>query len=268
MALLAYVKKVCAAWIDYPLQEGKLLQGHYRILRFIGMGSYGLTYLCQDIRTGAEFVIKQAKPSKGRLGRDLLQKEIQIMQQLHHPSIPSCLTSFNENKQLFMIMDYMKGQTVEDLIFERGAKFPENEALGLIRKLMVVVAYLHTQGFVHRDIRIPNVILQGERIHLIDFGLASRIGEPSLQDEGTDEALQRRRATEVTSDLYAIGHFLLFMLYSTYESSEVHEENTKGWEQELDLTPATKRMIRKLLQIDPAYTSTQDFIDELDAILP
>jgi serine/threonine-protein kinase len=268
MGLLAYLKKVYSAWIDYPLQEGKLLHGHYCILQFLGMGSYGLTYLCQDIRTGTELVIKQAKPSKGQLGRDLLRRETEIMRQLHHPSIPSCLTSFQEYKQMYMIMEYVKGQTVEDLIFERGAKFAEKEALSLIRNLMQVVSYLHTQGFVHRDIRIPNVILQGERIHLIDFGLASRIGEPALQDYGTDEALQRRRATEVTSDLYAVGHFLLFMLYSTFESSEILEESAKGWEEELELTSATKRMIRKLLQIDPTYNRTQDFIDELDASLP
>ncbi|MDU0200519.1 MULTISPECIES: serine/threonine protein kinase [Paenibacillus] len=265
MALLAYVKKVYAAWIDYPLQDGTLLQAQYRILRFLGMGSYGLTYLCQDIRTGAELVIKQAKPSKGKLGRDLLQKEIEIMQQLQHPSIPRCLAFFKENKQMFMLMDYVKGQTVEDLIFERGAKFSEKEAISLIRKLMPVVSYLHTQGFVHRDIRIPNVILQGDCIYLIDFGLASRIGEPIEYVEG--EALQRRRATEVTSDQYAIGHFLLFMLYSTFETTDVLEESAKGWEEELDLSPATKRMIRKLLQIDPAYTSTQAFIDEVNTIL-
>ncbi|MCY9659803.1 protein kinase [Paenibacillus chondroitinus] len=265
MALLAYMKKVYAAWIDYPLQEGKLLQAQYRILRFLGMGSYGLTYLCQDIRTGGELVIKQAKPSKGKLGRDLLQKELEIMQQLQHQSIPRCLAFFEENKQMFMLMDYVKGQTVEDLIFERGEKFLEKEALSLISKLMPVVSYLHMQGFVHRDIRIPNVILQGERIYLIDFGLASRIGDPNEYVEG--EALQRRRVTEETSDLYAIGHFLLFMLYSTFETSEVHEESANGWEEELDLTPATKRMIRKLLQIEPAYTSTQAFIDELNTIL-
>lgn len=265
--MLAYVKKVYATWIDYPLQEGKLLHGHYRILNFLGLGSYGLTYLCQDIRTGTELVVKQAKPSKGQLGRDLLRQEIEIMHQLRNPSIPNCLMSFQENKQMFMVMDYVKGRTVEDLIFERGAKFSEKEALNLIRKLIQVVFYLHRQGFVHRDIRIPNVILQGERIHLIDFGLAARIGDPALQDDGTDVALQRRRATEVTSDLYAIGHFVLFMLYSTFESSEVLAEKAKGWEEELELTPATKRMIRKLLQIDSTYTSTQDFIDELDAIL-
>jgi serine/threonine-protein kinase len=265
--LIAYVKKVYSAWIDYPLQEGKLLHGQYRILRFLGLGSYGLTYLCQDIRTGTELVVKQAKPSKGQLGRDLLRQETEIMRQLQHPSIPSCLTSFQENKHKFMVMHYVKGRTVEDLIFERGAKFSEEEALILIRKLMQVVLYLHRQGFVHRDIRIPNVILQGERIHLIDFGLAARIGDPALQDDATDEALQRRRATEVTSDLYAIGHFVLFMLYSTFESSEVLADGAKGWEEELELTPATKRMLRKLLQIDASYTSTQAFIDELEAIL-
>ncbi|MBD0378901.1 serine/threonine protein kinase [Paenibacillus sedimenti] len=262
-----YFKRVYEAWIDYPQRVGKVLAGQYRIERFLGIGSYGLTYLCQDVQSGEEIVLKQAKPSKGRLGQELLRREIEIMGQLNHRSIPRCLASFEEQKRLYMVTEYVKGQTVEELIFERGALFTEKEAFGIVRKLMEIVCYVHDKGFVHLDIRIPNVILQGERISLIDFGLASRLGEPAHIDPGADMELARRRKVEVSSDLYAIGHFILFMLYSAFEPKVPGVEASGGWEEELEVSPNMKKILRKLLQIDPTYVSAQAFIVDLDAAL-
>ncbi|MDD9268158.1 serine/threonine protein kinase [Paenibacillus sp. GCM10023248] len=268
MSIKAYLKRVYTEWIDFPHKEGTDLLGQFRIERFLGMGSYGLTYLCRDMGTGEEVVLKQAKPSKKQLGRDLLLREYEIMQRLQHPSIPHCVAAVHERKQMYMITEYVKGQTVEDLIFARGYRYSEHEALLLIRKLMEVVRYLHEQRFVHLDIRIPNVILHRDCLHLIDFGLASRIGEPPSQPFGSDEELKRKRTAEIASDLYAIGHFMLFMLYSTYEAGQAQTETgSLSWEEELQLTPATKGMLRKLLQTDAAYGSTEAFIEDLDAIL-
>jgi serine/threonine-protein kinase len=264
MTLFGYLKRVYEAWIDYPEREGKLLAGKYRIGRFLGMGSYGLTYLCHDIESGEEIVVKQARPSKGRLGRELLCREIEIMGQLEHPSIPRCLALFEYKKRLYMATEYVKGQTVEDLIFERGAVFSEREALCIVRKLVEIVSFVHDKGYVHLDIRIPNVILQGERVHLIDFGLASRLGEPARVEPGAGEEARLRRTADMSSDLYAIGHFLLFMLYSAFDPGDPDVKSTAGWEEELNVSTVTKRMIRKLLQIDPPYADAQAFLRELD----
>ncbi|QYR19416.1 protein kinase [Paenibacillus sp. sptzw28] len=262
--MFSYLRRVFEAWIDFPEREGKVIGGKYRIIRFLGMGSYGLTYLCLDIAAGGQVAVKQAKPSKGRLGRELLRREIEIMRQLLHPSIPRCLAVIENKKRLYMVTEFVNGQTVEDLIFERGAVFTEKEAIGIISRLMEIVCFIHHNGFVHLDIRIPNVMLQGDRISLIDFGLASRLGEPARAQPDADEETRLRRTAVVTSDLYAIGHFLLFMLYSGYDRSDAHSESTAGWEEELNVSPLTKRMIRKLLQIDTPYTDSLEFMRELD----
>ncbi len=94
-----------------------------------------------------------------------------------------------------------------------------------------------------------------------------RFAYPSLLEIGPGEELIRRRTVAITSDLYAIGHFLLFMLYSTFESIDDQEDSTIGWEEELSVTGQTKQMIRKLLQIDPPYVNAQSCIEDLDAIL-
>lgn len=264
MGLFEYLKGVYEAWIDYPKREGTVITNKYRIQRFLGIGSYGLTYLCLDVDSGHEVVLKQAKPSKGTFGRDLLYREIDTLGRLRHPSIQRCLASFEYKDQLYMVTKYLKGQTVEDLIFERGVVFSEKEALCFVRRLMAILSYVHEQGFVHLDIRIPNVILDGDQIHLIDFGLACRLGEPIRTDLGSDDETTRTRTVEAPDDLYAVGHFILFMLYSGYDSCTFEAEVTSGWEDELTVSPMTKHMLRKLLQIDPPYMDTQQFVRDLD----
>ena len=267
MGLFEYLKGVYEAWIDYPKRDGTLITNKYRIQRFLGIGSYGLTYLCLDVDSGQEVVLKQAKPSKGTFGRDLLYREINILGQLRHSSILRCLASFEYKDQLYMVTEYLKGKTVEDLIFEREVVFSERETLCFVRRLMRIISYVHEQGFAHLDIRIPNVILDGDQIHLIDFGLACRLGEPIRAKLRPDDETTHCRAVEVSDDLYAVGHFILFMLYSGYDSNLFEWESNSGWEDELTLSPMTKHMLRKLLQIDPPYRNTQQFVRDLDHYL-
>lgn len=258
------MKGVYEAWIDYPKREGTVIASRYRIQRFLGIGSYGLTYICIDVDSDQEVVLKQSKPSKGTVGRDLLFREIDVLGRLRHPSIQKCLASFEYKKKLFMVTDYVKGKTVEDLIFEREAVFSEKEALCFVRRLMEILSYVHEQGFVHLDIRLPNVILDGDQIYLIDFGLACRLGESIRAKFGSTAETSQSKTAEVPNDLYGIGHFILFMLYSGYDSCSSEVELNSGWEDELTVSPMTKHMLRKLLQIDPPYTDPQQFVRDLD----
>ncbi|CAG7650113.1 serine/threonine protein kinase [Paenibacillus allorhizosphaerae] len=269
--MLNYMKEVYQAWIDYPLREGKQLAGKYRIEKFLGAGSYGLTYLCRELSTGRTVVIKQHKPSKGELGIELLQREANILGKLEHPDIPQLIETFTHNKRPYLVISHVQGKTVEELLFERKAVFSETESLSIVHRLTAIARSIHDQEHVHLDIRPPNVIMQGDRLHLIDFGLAARIGEPARVEPEADEEAWRRRSTEPASDLYAMGHFLLFLLYSGYPvSSEARTSgefagSLPGWEQELAVTPGTKRIIRKLLQLDAPYPDAAALLRDLDA---
>ncbi|MEF3303406.1 serine/threonine protein kinase [Paenibacillus sp. GYB003] len=268
MKLFAYWRSVYEAWIDYPKREGAVIAGQYRILRFLGIGSYGLTYVCVDADSGREVVLKQAKPSKRAAGRQALRREADVLTRLRHPSIPQWLASFEYNNGAYMATELVRGQTVEDFIFERGVVFSELETLRFVRRLVDIVAYVHEQGFVHSDIRIPNVILNDDRIHLIDFGLACRIGEPALRKTAFDSsAAAPNKSAEPADDLYAIGHFMLFMLYSGFEPRSSEAVRDASWENELTLSPATRRMLRKLLRIDSPYSNTRQFARDVDLSL-
>ena len=251
-------------WVDRSHRGGKVLLGRYEIIEELGMGSYGIAYKGRDHLTGCLVVIKQARRTKGEDGRRLLQREADVLAHLHHPQIPRLYDRFVERGQPHLVMEYIDGETVEDQIFKLEAKYTEQEAFRLLKKVLEVVRHVHAFGIVHRDLRIPNIIWCDGTAAIIDFGLACRIGEPV--DFRDDDPLEKRlrREPHPRSDFYALGHFTLFLLYSAYEPTSDEE---KSWEEELDLSPNARRILRKMLQLDAPYDHVDELIDDVDQLL-
>jgi serine/threonine-protein kinase len=270
--LKAWWHNFCARLVDRPLAEGTVLAGRYVIERVLGMGSYGITYLCRDEHLKLRCVVKQVRPSKlgSKKGQPVYEYEMSVLESLDHPQIPKLLDRFSHDGQLFFAMEYIEGRNLEDLIFEEGYRFSERDALLLIRDLLAIVEHLHERKLVHRDIRIPNVILQDGKLHLIDFGLARRLGDsPTYIEENLGAYVwekQIKREVAFKSDYWGLGHFLLFLLYSTFEAKEDADE-TLTWEEELDLTPATRKLIRRLIQLDEPYTNAQELRTDLESAI-
>lgn len=239
---------------DRPRRKGTKIAGRYTIGDLLGMGSYGLTYLCTDEQTGKDVALKESKPSKGRLAVRLLDREAAVVNRMDHPAIPKLLDVFTYRARSYIVTEYILGETLEQCIFEQGSKYTEQECLELVRQLLAPIMHVHEQGFIHGDVRIPNVILRDGQVHLIDFGLARRMGEPLLPE-------LKRRMRELPDpedelaapdqDLQDLGHFLLFMLYSAYEPEKGRKP--ASWQEELKLTPEVRHMLERLLGLRPGY---------------
>lgn len=258
------------AWRDYPFPEGAVIGGRYQIEALLGEGSYGLTYLCRDTGEGNLLALKQSRPSKKKLGRAMLIREHKILQVMDHPRIPGCRDFFVYKGADWLATDYIQGKTLEDLIFEEDVIYGERECLAVTLKLMALVAHVHACGYVHLDLRIPNVILDKEGLYLIDFGLARRIGEadPVLERQRNlkpEELPERMQLPPViTSDLYDVGQLMLFMLYSGYRPERNSEE--RSWREELTLSPGMMHILCRLLGEQEAYPDTAGFVREAEEL--
>ncbi|WP_342565304.1 protein kinase [Paenibacillus sp. FSL R7-0345] len=256
------------AWQDYPFTEGKLIGGRYEIQHLLGEGSYGLTYCCRDTADGELYALKQSRPSKKAAGRILLEKEYSILQSMDHPKIPACRDYLEFKGSNWLISDYITGKTLEDLIFDDKIIYGERECLAVILKLAELVRHVHSRGYVHLDLRIPNVILREDDLYLIDFGLARVIEEPdeaSVQRAIDADQLPERMPPVIASDLYDMGQLMLFMLYSAYEPERGTAE--RSWREELNVSPEMLRLLSRLLgeQAEP-YPGTSDFVREAAAL--
>ena len=255
---------------DRPYRPGSQI-GDYEIVNVLGIGSYGIAYLATHVPTGNRVVLKQVKPSlRGTAKGEAMQEyEKQILSTLSHPQVPKCLDSFLYRNDSFLVMTYFEGPTLEELLFDHHIVVDERICMRLMRQIGELVAYLHTHGLIHRDVRIPNVIWQNNTPYLIDFGLARFIGDkPTYAADDLDAyplEKQLKREVAPSSDLYALGHFFLFMLYSGYTANE--NEPERSWEEELSLSPALHQMIRRLLQLDQPYENVHEWLLELDTLL-
>lgn len=256
-----YLCKKIKEWVlDRPHLPGKIIKNRYQILKPIGIGSFGITYLIQDQETKEKKVLKQVKPSRvgTHFGKPSYEYEIRIMKQINHSHMPFLYDTFTEQKRLYLVMSLMKGKTLEDLIFVENRTYMEKEAFQAIAQLIPLIRYLHHKKIIHRDIRLPNVLEYQGEYYLIDFGLARFLGSPLPQEEDCLLSVGKQLCKEihVHSDLYALGHLLLFLLYTTYNDTEDKEE--KSWEEELKISNQGRKIIRRLLQLDEPFNDVQE----------
>lgn len=276
MRLFSYLSSFINAWRDYPAEENTVLGNRYTVQQRIGEGSYGIIYKCRDQQSGNVVAVKQPRPSKGDYAKELLNREAAILRSLQHPQIPAYRDFFTDNRHTYLVMSYMNGDTLEDLIFEQDMKYGEDECIEITLQLLKLVRYIHDQGYVHLDLRIPNVLFKDGRIQLIDFGLARRIGEPpplqvpvrkKFKADSSASSVQYKDSKE-SEDLRDIGHFMLFMLYSTYEPDHNNRGATveRSWQEELHLSIGMQNMIRRLMQLSEPYSSSLQFMHELQSL--
>jgi serine/threonine-protein kinase len=264
MMRFLYRHPALARLFERPYRKGKVIRRRYQIVAELGMGSYGIAYVANDLQTGRKVVVKQCRKTRRKESELSFQREADILMRLKHPQIPSLYDTFLENGTPHLVMDYVQGETVEALIFEKGKTYTEREAFQLLRDVLAVVEYIHANNIVHRDLRIPNILLRDGTVFVIDFGLARFFGEsvPHIETYVSEKKL--RRDTHPKSDFYALGHFTLFLLYSSYEPKTQEE---KTWEEELSISEDARFILRKMLQIDQPYDDIYTLINDVDQLI-
>lgn len=206
----------------------------YRIRRFIGQGRYGACFQAVS-PDGREVVLKRFHNYMKQKNQKNNHFEPVILSVLSHPSIPSLLGVINAGKDYFFVLEKMPGDSIETMLFSLHHKFSEEEIYQIGLGLMDIIAYLHTNNIVHRDIRPANVLWDGSRIYLLDFGLAR-----FFEAENCHPSV----------DFSYLADFLLYLLYSAYPKKK---RGKKCWYEELPLCPEKVRFLKRLFGMDTPY---------------
>ncbi|EIT85693.1 protein kinase domain protein [Fictibacillus macauensis ZFHKF-1] len=256
---VAFFKSLLRSFYDVTLPRQQLLFNRYRVHSVLGMGSYGITYKAYDCSTQNYVAIKHLRKSKAcrAVHRKAFHQEYETLRSLpQSPSFPSVHGEYYCDDGYFLIMDFMEGTTFEDLVFRDGMIYSEEDTVKLLNKLLSLTDLFHNEGIVHRDLRLPNILYHNHRLSIIDFGLATSVSKASTKFSKKHPM----RTQDITSDFYNLGHFSLFLLYSNYEPTSQLE---RSWEEELTLTPLVHQMIRRLLQIDAPYRTSQELRNDI-----
>jgi serine/threonine protein kinase len=156
------------------LAPDTVLQNRYLIVRLIAQGGMGAVYQAIDQRLGNTVALKETFFSDEHL-RKAFEREARMLAGLRHSALPKVSDHFAEDNGQFLVMEFITGNDLADLLSERNEPFPLDEVLAWTDKLLDALEYLHSQSqpVIHRDIKPHNLKLtkRGEII-LLDFGLA------------------------------------------------------------------------------------------------
>ncbi|WP_163971111.1 serine/threonine protein kinase [Oceanobacillus halotolerans] len=247
------IKKLRQAMLDRQYSINETLAGKYKIKEVLRNGSYGIIYLCLDLDSGRKCVVKQMRKSKKKENEQNYKQETAILNMLNHSCIPKLMQTFTYQNNQFFSMEFIEGQNLESILFDLKKQYDEKDCLVLFKELATITCYIHGKGIVHGDIRIPNVIINKDRLYVIDFGLAHDLNTDYLNKE-TEKKL-------VQEDFYDLGEFLLFLLYSTYDDKSKKDQ---PWTEELILHSKTTSILKRLLQIDEPYRSDKEILKDID----
>ncbi len=159
---------------NFMLAPETVLQSRYRIVRKLGEGGMGSVYLAIDGRFDNEVAIKETHFTDETL-RKQFEREARLLNKLRHPAMTRVIDHFTENDGQFLVMDYVEGNDLSDMLEKRGGAFTVQEVLQWADQLLDALNYLHKQNppIIHRDIKPQNLKLtETGQIILLDFGLA------------------------------------------------------------------------------------------------
>lgn len=205
-----------------------LLRGRYRVVRPLGQGGFGRTYLAtDDDRLQARCVIKQFSPQLQ--GTKSLEKAVKLFEQEavrlyelgEHPQIPALLAYFEHDKRLYLVQQFIEGNTLLQELAQNGV-FIEQRIREVLAGILPTLKFVHDHQVIHRDITPSNIIRRkfDNKLVLIDFGVAKLLSVEATNQPGTKigtegyapiEQLRSGKAYP-SSDIYSLGATCLFLM--------------------------------------------------------
>ena len=209
-----------------------MLAGRYQVGEIIGRGGMADVFEGVDLRLGRKIAIKLLKSdlANDENFESRFAQEAQASAKMAHPTIVriydageeiSTDTNGNVRKTPFIVMEYVKGKLLRDLMHER--KLTAGEAVGYAKGVLTALEYSHKAGIIHRDIKASNIMVTEEgQVKVMDFGIARAISDSSATQAHTSGIVgtaqyfspeqARGEAVDARTDLYSTGVVLYEML--------------------------------------------------------
>ncbi|QDL10865.1 hypothetical protein DP113_25715 [Brasilonema octagenarum UFV-E1] len=264
---------------------GSILKGRYRIIKLLGQGGFGRSYLAEDIdRLSTLCVVKQLQLSFRELdhhyhiARRLFHTEAEVLEILGRDDrIPQLLAYFEENQEFYLIQEFIEGEDLRREII-LGKQMSESYVIFLLRDVLEILEFVHKRGVIHRDIKPSNLIRRkhDSKLVLIDFGAVKQISNETFNSQEQSVPIgtpgyfppeQMVGKPQFSSDIYALGILCIQALTGVHPNKLSLDPNTGeiSWYSQANVSPQLARILYKMVRYDfrQRYQSATEVLQDL-----
>ena len=257
------------------LKIGTVLYGQYRILKVIGRGGMSTVYLALDIRSrkywAIKEVLKRGKAKNDEIAENGLIAEAKLIERLDHNALPRIIGIYDEGSTIYIIMDYIEGDSMDKILQERGVQ-SEEDVINYAMQICDVLSYPHNQKppIIYRDMKPSNIMLKPDgNVKLIDFGIAREYKVHNIHDttvlgtRGYAPPEQYVSQTDARSDIYALGMTMFNMLTCIDPTRIIINTPVRQYDQRI--SKGLGKIIDKCLQpaVENRYQNCADLMYDL-----
>ncbi len=252
------------------MMQNILLNNRYQIIKKLGRGGFGTTYLAQDIKSSNSLcAIKQLNPHHADIttAKKLFRREADILyclKEIHQ--IPKFIDYFEEDNHSYIVEEYIQGQPLDKLL---GQKWGSQKIIIFLWEILSILQLLHQKNIIHRDIKPSNLIQRGQdsKIVLIDFGAVKKLEDKQLQHQNNQfsngeygtciyhpgyappEQIEGRPL--LNSDLHALGMTAIHLLTGKDPRELIRDKNDNIiWSQEFSSSKYLTDILDKMVKTD------------------
>ncbi|HYW18281.1 MAG TPA: serine/threonine-protein kinase [Nodularia sp. (in: cyanobacteria)] len=282
-----------------PLAFGQVVDHRYHIIRQLGQGGFGRTYLAEDHHKSRQTcVLKEFAPQVQRQqdlqkAKELFEREASVLKTLQHPQIPrfhaSLQVQIGSKDFFFLVQDYIDGINYDQLLEQKlsqGRAFSEEEVVKILQEILPVLSYIHSRDVVHRDISPDNLIWRrsDHLTMLIDFGGVKQlpasqgfwlthlgVNNTLLGKKGyAPEEQLRQGKVFFNSDLYSLAVTVLVLL--TGKEPQKLYDSYQGiwyWGKEIKVSSQLESVLKKMLAYKPSdrYERADQVLQDLPSTI-
>ncbi len=276
------------------MQTGAILRSRYKIIRLLGSGGFGETYLAEDLdiptNPKPKCVVKHLRPQSNnpeviQIAQNLFNREAEVLYRLSnlHSQIPKLHAHFEEGQEFYLVQEFVDG---EDLSKELspGKRWDEDTVKQLLESILAVLAVVHEKNIIHRDIKPANLMRRNEdgKIVLIDFGAVKEIMAVNAQGQtdltitiGTLGYMPSEQAAgqpKLCSDIYAVGMVGIYAL-TGIQPYELPKDPTTGeviWQNWASVSDKFANILDKMVlyHFSQRYQNATEALEGLSQIKP